>query len=154
MFLFQATLKARVATQDKQMAKLAGRILHTKPDQHRPAPVSLHKFICSIVSLPDVMWVNDMGLVARKPVFGGLGTTQAQTSLHEFEYRFNGNPKDRSSRYQAHIMWALTRTGSFTQCCGQSKVCIQNILCALKITITVVKGTNMLDVGNQDYVGT
>lgn len=33
-----ATLKARVATQDKQMAKLAGRILHTKPDQQRPAP--------------------------------------------------------------------------------------------------------------------
>ena len=42
------------------MAKLAGRILHTKPDQHRPAPVSQHKFICSIVSLPDVIWVNDI----------------------------------------------------------------------------------------------
>lgn len=33
-----ATLKARVATQDKQMARLAGRLLHTKPDQQRPPP--------------------------------------------------------------------------------------------------------------------
>ncbi|KAL4228612.1 Dixin [Mactra antiquata] len=33
-----ATLKARVATQDKQMARLAGRILHTKNDQIRPPP--------------------------------------------------------------------------------------------------------------------
>lgn len=33
-----ASLRARVASQDKQMARLAGRILHTKNEQIRPAP--------------------------------------------------------------------------------------------------------------------
>lgn len=33
-----ASLKARVASQDKQMARLAGRILHTKNEQIRPPP--------------------------------------------------------------------------------------------------------------------
>ena len=63
-----------------------------------------------------------MGLVARKPVFGGLRTTQAQTSLRIrywwnfihldclcswgdwFESRYVGNHEDRSSRDEAHII--------------------------------------------------
>ena len=38
-----------------------------------PLPVS--------VSLSDILCKHDIGLEARKPVFGGLQTTKAQTSL-------------------------------------------------------------------------
>ncbi|XP_060557619.1 dixin-like [Ruditapes philippinarum] len=39
-----ASLKARVATQDKQMARLAGRILHTKNEQVRPPPTGADEY--------------------------------------------------------------------------------------------------------------
>ena len=37
--------------------------------------------VSELVSVQPVNSVLSMGLVARKPVFGGLRTTQAQTSL-------------------------------------------------------------------------
>ena len=99
-----------------------------KRRQHRPVWV----YLCQNATLLEITCRSSFGPRRGKPVFGGLQTTQAQTSLRiravwsapllfllgkvsyvillqvkfqfsRFETRFVGNPEDRFSRDEAHL---------------------------------------------------
>ena len=80
--------KSRKMLQNLSSAAVVIGALRVKPKnrfnkQWHRASVSMHWLICSyVLFIYDINMFYHMGLYARKPVFRGSGTTQAQTSLH------------------------------------------------------------------------